>query len=321
MNTFMTQLKREYWENRGGFTRTPLIVAGAILAITIMGLVVGQKSFDNDFKFFGKHVIAGINHATPEMVENVQRGVFAALAVSSLLLQFALGIVLFFYLLGALFDERKDRSVLFWKSMPVSDLQTVLIKIFAATVLAPVIAVVVTIVFNVLTISIMWIFMSANGFDAGKFLWAPSAIIKQWVGLLTAIPVNAIWALPSIGWLLLVSSWARSKPFLWAVVVPLVLGFLVFWFDALSNLRIPDTWYWKEVFARGLLSIFPWTFDAAAGFRFGFDFSPRSGPADLVAIAPLIEVLSSIRTWIGAVAGIAMISAAVYFRRYRELGD
>ena len=81
--------------------------------------------------------------------------------------------------------------------------------------------------------------------------------------LLVGIPVNAIWALPSIGWLMLVSSWARGKPFLWAVFVPVIAGILLTWFDALSTLSIPDTWYWKEVFARGLFSIFPWTFDAS----------------------------------------------------------
>ena len=239
----------------------------------------------------------------------------------SMLVQFALGIVLFFYLIGSLFDERKDRSVLFWKSMPVSDLQTVLIKIVAATLLAPAIAWVAGILLHLLMLGVIGSFFWFNGISPVNLLWGPAEPLKLWGVMLIGIPVNALWALPSIGWLMLVSSWARGKPFLWAVFVPVITGILLTWFDALSTLSIPDTWYWKEVFARGLFSIFPWTFDASGAFRFGLEFSKDSTPADVVSLQSLGMVLTMMKTWLGAAVGIAMIAGAVYFRRYRELTD
>src|SRR3546814_20822192 len=48
------------------------------------------------------------------------------------LLVVVLGFVVFFYCLGALYDDRRDRSILFWKSLPVSDASTVLSKVFSA---------------------------------------------------------------------------------------------------------------------------------------------------------------------------------------------
>ena len=54
-----------------------------------------------------------------------------------------LGFVVFFYCLGSLYDERKDRSVLFWKSLPVSDRDTVLSKALSALVVAPTLAIAV----------------------------------------------------------------------------------------------------------------------------------------------------------------------------------
>ncbi|HWT15611.1 MAG TPA: hypothetical protein VN581_07515 [Patescibacteria group bacterium] len=321
MNTFVTQLKREYWENRGGFFRAPMIVVGVVVLITIMGLITGQASMSDHVKIVGVPIAKSIASMPADKLEQLAMGINVGLAGMSMLVQFALGIVLFFYLIGSLFDERKDRSVLFWKSMPVSDVQTVLTKIVAATFIAPAIAWVAGILLHVLMLGVIGSFFWFNDISPVNLLWGPAEPLKLWSVMLVGIPVNAIWALPSIGWLMLVSSWARGKPFLWAVFVPVIAGILLTWFDALSSLSIPDTWYWKEVFARGLFSIFPWTFDASGAFRFGLEFSKDSTPSDVVSMQSLWMVLTMMKTWIGAAAGIAMIAGAVYFRRYRELTD
>lgn len=321
MNMFVTQLKREYWENRGGFLRAPIVTVGVIVLITIMGLIVGQASMSEHVKIIGVPVAKSIANLPPDKLERLAHGINVGLAGMSMFVQLALGIVLFFYLIGCLFDERKDRSVLFWKSMPVSDLQTVLVKIVAATFLAPLIAWGAGILLHLLMLATIGAFFWFNDISPVNLLWGPAEPLKLWGVMLLGIPVNALWALPSIGWLMLVSSWARSKPFLWAVFLPVVAGILLTWFDALSTLSIPDTWYWKEVFARGLFSIFPWTFDTSGAFRFGFEYSSESTPDSLVSLQSLWAVLSSLKTWLGAAAGSAMIAGAVYFRRYRELSD
>lgn len=321
MNTFVTQLKREYWENRGGFLRAPLVTVAVIVLITVMGLIAGQVSMTGDMKLIGVPITKVVNGMPPEKLAGLATGINIGLASMAIAVQFALGIVLFFYLIGSLFDERKDRSVLFWKSMPVSNLQTVLTKVVAATFLAPAIAWVASGLLHLLLLAVIGFFFWFNDVSPMKLLWGPAEPLKLWGVMLVGIPVNAIWALPSIGWLMLVSSWARAKPFLWAVFVPVIAGILLSWFDALSSLSIPDTWYWKEVFARGLFSIFPWTFDAAGAFRFGMEFSKDSTPSDVVSLKSLWLVLTMMKTWLGAAAGIAMLAGAVYFRRYRELSD
>ena len=211
MNTFVTQLKREYWENRGGFFRAPMIVVGVVVLITIMGLITGQASMTDNVKIIGIPIAKSIASMPADKLQQLATGINVGLAGMSMLVQFALGIVLFFYLIGSLFDERKDRSVLFWKSMPVSDLQTVLIKIVAATLLAPAIAWVAGILLHLLMLGVIGSFFWFNGISPVNLLWGPAEPLKLWGVMLIGIPVNALWALPSIGWLMLVSSWACDR--------------------------------------------------------------------------------------------------------------
>lgn len=320
MNTFVTQLKREYWENRGGFVWAPGVVAAAFVLIFMLGLMVSQIHL-NDAQVMGVK-LAQLRMKVPDTVlPEILNGFQIFYGTVGLLIQFVLGIVVFFYFIGSLFDERKDRSVLFWKSMPVSDLQTVLSKIVAAMLIAPLVALVVTIAFHVLLMLLTATFLAFNGINAWKLLLWQTLPVKIWASLLVGIPVNLIWALPSMGWLMLVSSWARGKPFLWAVLAPLSCGVLLTTFDAMSSLSIPDTWYWKEVFWRGLLSVFPWSFDISGGLRLGINISHDTQAFEIVSMQSLLAVLSSMKTWLGAAAGIAMLAGAVYFRRYRELSD
>ncbi|MBI2398140.1 MAG: hypothetical protein HYV17_10110 [Xanthomonadales bacterium] len=320
MNTYLTQLKREFWENRGGFVWAPSAVAIAFFSIFLLGLLVAQTHIA-DAQIMGVKISQLRINVPDTVLPEILNGFQIFHSVIALIMQMVLGIVLFFYFIASLFDERKDRSVLFWKSMPVSDRDTVLSKIAAATLVAPLIALAVTIVFNLLLVLLLGAFLSLNGVNAWKLLLWQAAPFKVWLTLLVGIPVNAIWALPSIGWLMLVSSWARGKPFLWAVLVPIVCGVMLTVFDAMSSLSIPDSWYWREVFWRGLASVSPWSFDVAGGFRFGIDINHNTQAFELISPTSLLAVLTSAKTWVGAVAGAAMIAGAVHLRRTRELTD
>lgn len=324
MNAFASLLKREYWEHRGGFVWAPTVVSAAIAAMMAMALLVAYFHISSsDVSIMGLRLNEmRLNVAVPDTVRpEVVNGILVFHGGMAMLLQFVLGIMLFFYFVGSLFDERRDRSVLFWKSMPVSDLTTVLSKIVAGMLLAPLIALAVTAVFQIALTVIIGLFLSANGIHAWKLLLWQAAPYKTWFTLLAGIPINAVWALPTIGWLMLVSSWARGKPFLWAVLTPLVCGVLLWTFDAVSNLQIPDAWYWKEIFWRGLGSIFPWSFTPTGVFRFGMNITTGTQASELVSLQALLSVLGAFRTWAGIVIGVGLISASVYMRRYREMAD
>jgi ABC-2 type transport system permease protein len=326
MKTFVTLIRREFWENRGGFLWAPLVVVGLFFIFTFMGILTGEAHVDgDDFRIMNVPLAQFVNGLTAEQMGHVAVGINNGLAVMSLIVQTVLGIVLFFYLIGALYDDRRDRSILFWKSLPVSDLQTVGSKLFAAAFIAPLIAWVAAIIFHVIMLLMISAWLSFHGVNVFKLLTLPGISaqvhpIKMWLVMLLAIPINALWAVPTYGWLLLVSSWARSKAFIWAVAVPLVSGALLSWADMLTNLRIPETWMWLHVIPRTLASVLPYSWTPGAK-GVGYEFGGDRVPADLFTFSALGDVLSSANLWIGVALGAAMIAGAVYMRRYREIAD
>jgi len=121
-----------------------------------------------------------------------------------------------------------------------------------------------------------------------------------------------------VGWLMFCSAWARSKPFLWAVAVPAVLGLLVSWFGIMGLFRLPTIWFWKNIVQRALLSVFP-------GSNIVYDNGSLSATADfgddpMNMLSPLhtYGLLASPNLWIGVLAGVALLAGAVWFRRVRD---
>src|SRR5207247_2680461 len=122
-----------------------------------------------------------------------------------------------FYCLDALHGERRDRSILFWKSLPVSDLTTVLSKITIPLAVLPVIAFALVVCVQV----IMLLMTSANLLVHGMSpatTFAHFPVFQNWLVMLYGLIAIALWHTPIYGWLLLVSGWARRATFLWAVL-------------------------------------------------------------------------------------------------------
>ena len=206
-----------------------------------------------------------------------------------------------FYCLDALYGERRDRSVLFWKSLPVSDLTTVLAKAGIPLVVLPL----VTFAIIVATQFVLFLFSTAialgNGLSAAT-LWAQLPLWKMWLSLLCALVASALWYAPIYGWLLLVSSYARRATFLWAVL-PLFaicvvekIAFNTLYFANLLKFRLIG-WY-----TQAFVPLVP------GGVP----------PADpLTQITPW-RFLSTPELWIGLIVAAAFIAATVRLRHYRE---
>src|SRR3546814_9511584 len=146
--------------------------------------------------------------------------------------------VVFFYCLGARYDERNDRSGLFWMSLPVSDAQTVLSMVASAVVVSPVLAVIASLVVMIGFMVMLSVVVLVHGGNPWTLLWDPASPLTIAAGTLAWIPVYALWALPTVGWLLLCSAWSHSKPFLWAIMVPLFTGIFVSWFDLMEMFHL-----------------------------------------------------------------------------------
>jgi ABC-2 type transport system permease protein len=125
-----------------------------------------------------------------------------------------------FLLLGSLFDERQDRSILFWKSMPVSDRKTVLSKLLANTVGTVSIAILFGLAVHMITLIITSIVAGRFGFNGIGDLWHLPTIASAWINWMLLAVLYLMWALPVYAWLMLVSAASPRAPFLFAFLIP-----------------------------------------------------------------------------------------------------
>jgi ABC-2 type transport system permease protein len=294
----------------GGTMLYGLIAHGAPNIMHVDGHSMSYGAFASAMPLQSRHMIA-----------RAASGMYLAAGAP---LFFILVATVFFYCLGAMYDERRDRSILFWKSLPVSDGMTVLSKAVTALCVAPLITMALATVTSLAMLLIGAIGMALAGINLGGALLVSPDLYLQPLRLLGLLPVYVVWALPTVGWLLLCSSFARSKPFLWAVALPIMAGVLNSWFGLLKTMTLTSTWFWQNIVGRLLLSIIPGSWMDADTLRNTFE---RAGEDVRIEMGPRLDggftldaighALASPSMLIGIVAGAAMIAAAVYFRRVR----
>ena len=152
---FLTLLKREFWEHRGGIFWAPVVLAIIQIVVSLVTFTTAYFKFKDSGP--GDITINGVRHEfaivnlgdvltklSPNDLAYGGRALDLFYYASSMWPLIVAGIVAFFYALASIFDERKDRSLLFWKSMPVSDAQTVLSKVITAVVVIPGVAMLVS---------------------------------------------------------------------------------------------------------------------------------------------------------------------------------
>ena len=318
MNTFGWLVKREYWEHKGGFYWAPIWVSGVMLLLTLLGIVVAESAASR----------IQVNGGIPwrEISERMSSGDFvhagtgldvAYVALAGLLCV-VFFFVVFFYLLGALYDDRRDRSVLFWKSLPVSDTSTVLSKVAAAVLLAPLISMAIATVAYIVLLVIVGIWALLHGINPLPAIGASHTLGLFWRFLLT-LPVDALVALPTVGWLLFWSAYARSKPFLWAVLVPLFAFIANSWIGLMGLPHLSKEFLYKDVIARLLFGIMPgwWLEDGGEKFRFTRNTFRGDDMLEVFSPSHVYGLLATPGVWVGAVVGTALIVAAIWLRRSR----
>jgi ABC-2 type transport system permease protein len=224
-----------------------------------------------------------------------------------------LPVVVFFYCLAALYDDRRDRSILFWKSLPVSDRMTVLSKVITAVCVAPVITIAIGTAVSLLVLLLGATVSAFNGVNLFAALFTSPNLYLAPLYLVGLLPVYIMWAIPTVGWLLMVSSWARSKVFLWAVGTPLILVVLLKWFNFVIGQfsdRVIDThWFVENVIVRGLGGLIP-------GLWLPLTVEdPRLLGSQMHGLS-----LATPGVWGGVLAGALMIAAAIRLRRWRDEG-
>lgn len=322
-NTFKWLLKREFWENRGGFLWAPLITGAIVSFLTAVMAVIGVVQFRRNMGSMDLNFDANLAEHARQVGGIGDTALLVGISLTILVLAF----VVFFYALGCLYDDRRDRSVLFWKSLPASDLQIVLSKATWALLLAPIVSIVAGVLIGLVLWIIAGVSLAAAGVPNASAVFTHAHPFSVIGNQLTMIPAYLLWALPAVGWLMLCSAWARSKPFLWAVLLPILACVMVSMAGVMPGVSINYGAVWYTLVYRGLLSVVPgaW-FPASSAFQENLQNAGNSdihGPADLMRLMNVsnLDVLGSPDLWIGAAIGVAFIAIAIYLRRWRELAD
>lgn len=329
MKTMKWLLRREFWEHKGSFFWAPVVIAAVMLVIVgaSLGYKVATSGFGDSLVVNGHEMskAAMLNTmplAARAQITNVIANTYLAAAAP---LFGVLPVVAFFYCLAALYDDRRDRSILFWKSLPVSDQMTVLSKVITALCVAPVITIAVGTAASLLMLFVGLAAASFNGLNLfGLLLGNPDFYLAPF-RLIGLLPVYVLWAIPTVGWLLMVSAWARSKVFLWAVGVPVLAVALARWANFLMsnymNGGFDVSWFVQNVVVRGLGGLIPGIWLPYGNVSRDAIFNEGQGTVSAGGIfTESWMTLLQPSVWVGVLVGGAMIFAAMRLRRWRDEG-
>jgi ABC-2 type transport system permease protein len=276
-------VRRELWENRS-VTMAPLIAS----AVVLFGFSISML-----------HLRATVGTAlTLDPVKqhaSIDRP-YTIAAVAIMVTAFIVGV---FYCLDALHGERRDRSILFWKSLPVSDRTTLLSKASIPLVVLPLLSFAIITATQLLMLLLSSAVLLAGGMDA-SVLWEQVKFAHSSVAQLYALVVMALWHAPIYGWLLLVSAWARRVPFLWAVLPVPAIGLIekIAFNTSTTGLLLKERfigWYGQAFVPHGQ----------------GTAMDP------LTQLDP-VKFLSSPGLWLGLIVAAGLMAAAAQLRRYRQ---
>jgi len=234
MNRLVALIKREYWENKGAFRTTPMVIGGIYILLSLM-FIFTFNHFDNEFQSL-KELTRFLSQTEVGLRSDIIYGV--SVAVFPSLFTLVLAFVVFFYLLGSLYDDRKDRSILFWKSLPASDTLTMGSKLLSAMVVAPLIFWVIYVLTHIVIMLIFSVVVLSLGENPWTLFLSIGNPFKAWSMVLMSYLAQSIWALPLYGWLMLVSSFAPRIPLLFAVMPPVVFAVLQIWIEFLQTFTL-----------------------------------------------------------------------------------
>jgi ABC-2 type transport system permease protein len=277
-------VRRELWENRSIYV-APLVAA----AVTLFGFSIRAITLPRRMP-----ALLALDPAKQQAALVMPYSIVASLVIITAIIVGA------FYCLDALHGERRDRSILFWKSLPVSDLTTVLSKASIPLVVLPLIAFAVSLATQLAMLMWSTFILVVSGVGAGA-LWSRLPLIQMTFVMIYGLTVHALWHAPLYAWLLLVSVCARRTPLIWAVLPPLAVG-------ALERIVFQTSHFG---------SLVRWRLIGAMKVAFAHEGQTGGDINSLTQLTPL-RFLGTPGLWIGLVAAAALLAAATRLRRSRE---
>lgn len=294
-------IRREIWEHRAIYA-TPIVIAIVVTLLTLTGQV--------SISAFGDAVDLAIVGASNVDAVHRRMVLTGILSVVTSVFAFGAWIVTVFYSLDALYAERKDKSILFWRSLPITDAETVISKLLTAVVVIPLVTVAVIAVTHLLNLVFIGIWVSIKGGDAGHLVWGSAPLLDNWGAAFIVTLAGAVWMSPFIGWFMLVSALTKRMPLLMAFMPLIVIPLVEFIF-----LR-------TKVFATAVYSrqgSIPLFRDMDMESFFDEEKILLSDEAvSLIAKLDVVQFLTSPSMWAGLLVCGLLTTAAIYVRRYRD---
>ncbi|HLR87818.1 MAG TPA: hypothetical protein VK064_08090 [Wenzhouxiangella sp.] len=310
-STLWSLMQRELWESPGSFKWTP----AGIIALTIFFVAVGlifSLRVDNELVF----TLDAIRQFSTVDMEQKRLFMSGALfAVSAMFFQIML-LVLLFYLSSCLYDERKDRSILFWKSLPVSDSMTVMSKLLTACLLAPLLYLAAVIITQLVLLATASVYGFMAGVNPLTTFWLPAQLPNLWTIMALGLVVQALWLLPVYAWLMFCSSWAPRVPILVAVIVPAIVAMLQHVWSLLLSFSTPDTnigWIILKRLGSGML---PNNISWQVGGNGETEMADVEFSQDVfMSYSNSLEYLARPDMWLGLAVAAVLLAGAIWFRR------
>ncbi len=274
-------VQRELWENRYLYI-APLAVAAVFLIASLIGTI---------------HLPTQIPPLPGAVAEDYRQSILIHYNLAAGFMMAMYILVTMFYCADALHSERRDRSILFWKSLPVSDLTTVLAKASIPFIILPLLTFAITLALQFMMLTLSSVVLLASG-RSPAFLWANLPVLRMsMLFLYHIVTSHALWPAPVYCWLMLVSGWARRAAFLWAALPLLAIA------------GVEEMAFRTHHFA------------SVVGERFIGASDPMSfTPANIFPTDPMTHIIPgefflSPSLWIGLAIAAAFLAAAVRLRR------
>lgn len=276
-------LRREFWENRFIYL-APLGVA----ALFLFGFLITGAH----------HLLRKMRALSTLAPDKLHEAIIEPYDITAAMLMGAFLLVAVFYCIETLQRERRDRSILFWKSLPVSDVTTVLTKASIPFVVLPLIACAIAFVTQLLMLLVSSVMLAGSGMSIAAYWEQVSLFQGSLLLFYHVMTAHVLWSAPVYGWLMLVSAWARRAALLWALLPPLAIGALE-----------------KLLFNTGHFAAFMGRFLSGSGTE--AIMGPHTLPMDPGTHVTPLRFLATPGLWLGLAITAAFLAAAIRLRRYR----
>ena len=306
-------IRREFWEHRGAFIKAPIIISIVLLTISviayIIGLVFANKTGSTEIMDKGINELHKLSDSQLRFFWDVQ-----FISTSTLFL-FVLFIVLFFFILGSLFDDRKDGSIQFWKSLPISDTETVLSKLITAMIFVPLFFTAIFLLYSLANMILTSILLLFHGQNPWPLVWVPASLARGTLTMFIGALTQMLWALPIYGWLMFCSAWSKRRPFLFAIFIPLLVAVSWYFLNVVTRMNFVqvDMFKWPAKFF--MFAALPYGTNAGNGFHINLGENGMN----------LLDIASNLKGSImhgeiiyGIIFAAVFVALSIWVRRYRN---